>query len=94
MLVIGLCAGSISVQPAFAQIFSEPPPPVPPAAVPGAPGPALNLAPSSGGLAPPPPAPSGIMPPPVAAPNVPTTIMPAKPSGQGVLALAARLGKG
>jgi hypothetical protein len=94
MLVIGLCAGSISVQPAFAQIFSEPPPPVPPAAVPGSPGPALNLAPSSGGLAPPPPAPSGIMPPPVAAPNVPTTIMPAKPSGQGVLALAARLGKG
>jgi hypothetical protein len=85
--------------PASAQMFSDRPPPVPPAAVPDVPdvpsGPALNLAPSSG---------------PAAAPSLPAPVTQSSPSiatvppaavappgaaspGQAVLSLTARYGK-
>jgi hypothetical protein len=81
--------------PAFAQMFTDRPPPVPPAAVPD-PGAAINLAPSSGpASAPPtgslPPAlttqPSMAAVPPVSAPQG------AAAPGQAVLSLSARYGK-
>lgn len=85
---------SLSGSPARAQLFSEPPPPVPPAAVPGAPapGPAMNLAPATGPEAT--PVPRGSPGATVLNPGVvPPAITSAKPSGQGVLALQARFTK-
>ncbi len=78
-----------------AQMFSDRPPPVPPASVPEAPaGPAMNLAPSSGPASMPNlPAPltqppvANVAPPAVAAPSA------APPPNQAVLALTARYGK-
>ncbi|THD50879.1 MAG: hypothetical protein E8A46_17060 [Bradyrhizobium sp.] len=79
-----------------AQMFTDRPPPVPPASVPEAPaGPAMNLAPSSGPASMPNlPAPLTQPPPPIA--NVaPPVVAPssASPPNQAVLALTARYGK-
>src|SRR6202163_4708554 len=81
-----------------AQMFSDRPPPVPPAAVPDAPtGPAMNLAPPSGPAAGPAlPAPltqPTIVQPSIAA--VPPVVPPpgASTAGQAVLSLTARFGK-
>jgi hypothetical protein len=78
---------------ASAQMFSDRPPPVPPASVPEAPaGPAMNLAPPSGApsipsLPPPlPQAPVAAVPPAAPPPGI-------SPPGQAVLALTARYGK-
>jgi hypothetical protein len=76
-----------------AQMFTDRPPPVPPASVPEVPaGPAMNLAPSSGASMPSLPAP--LTQPPVAAvpPAVVAPLGAATP-GQAVLALTARYGK-
>jgi hypothetical protein len=76
-----------------AQMFSDRPPPMPPAAIPDAPsGPAMNLAPPSGPASIPTPPPTLTQPsiavvPPVAAPPVAST------PGQAVLSLTARYGK-
>ncbi len=84
----------LTASPASAQMFSDRPPPVPPASVPEAPSaPAMNLAPSSGPASTPSlPAPLtqpsiAIVPPPAAAPPAAST------AGQAVLALTARYGK-
>ena len=81
-----------------AQMFSDRPPPVPPALVPDAPsGPAMNLAPPSGpGSVPSLPAPltqPTIVPPSIA--TVPPVVPPpgAATAGQAVLSLTARYGK-
>jgi hypothetical protein len=82
--------------PASAQMFSDRPPPVPPAAVPDA-GPAMNLAPPSGpGSIPSLPAP--LTQPTIAQPSIATVppVMPppgASTAGQAVLSLTARYGK-
>jgi hypothetical protein len=79
--------------PAAAQMFTDRPPPVPPASVPEAPaGPAMNLAPPSGQAAMP------TLPPTLTQPSVaavPSVIPPlgASTSGQAVLSLTARYGK-
>jgi hypothetical protein len=78
--------------PAAAQMFSDRPPPVPPASVPDPSGPAMNLAPPSGPASIPSVAPTLTQPsiaalPPVAAPPSAST------AGQGVLSLTARYGK-
>ncbi|MDP3077980.1 hypothetical protein [Bradyrhizobium sp.] len=79
--------------PASAQMFSDRPPPVPPASVPEPPsGPAMNLAPPSG------PASTPILPPPLTQPSiaaVPPVVPPpgASTAGQAVLSLTARYGK-
>ena len=84
--------------PASAQMFSDRPPPVPPAAVPDVQtGPAMNLAPPSGtGTIPPLPAPLNqptIVPPSIA--TIPPGTPPAGAAApnQGVLSLTARYGK-
>lgn len=78
------------VQPVSAQLFSDRPPPVPPASVPEAPSsPAISLAPPSGPAAAP-NLPAPLLQPPVAA-VAPSAGIPA--SSQGVLALTARYGK-
>ena len=82
------------VAPAAAQMFSDHPPPVPPASVPEAPpsGPAMNLAPPSG------PASIPSLPAPLTQPSiaaVPPVVAPpgASTPGQAVLSLTARYGK-
>jgi hypothetical protein len=76
-----------------AQMFTDRPPPMPPAAIPDAPsGPAMNLAPPSGLASNPTPPPTLTQPsiavvPPVAAPPAVST------PGQAVLSLTARYGK-
>ena len=82
---------------AHAQMFSDRPPPVPPAAVPEPSGPAMNLAPPSG------PAAIPSLPPPLTQPSltqpsvaaVPPVVAPqgAAAPGQAVLSLTARYGK-
>ena len=84
---------------ASAQLFSDRPPPVPPASVPDAPpaGPAMNLAPPSGpGAGPNLPAPltqPTLTQPSIA--NTPPAVPPpgASPAGQAVLSLTAKYGK-
>jgi hypothetical protein len=75
-----------------AQMFTDRPPPVPPASVPEAPGGAMSLAPPSG------PASAPNLPPPLAQPSIaaipPVTAPPAaSTAGQAVLSLTARYGK-
>jgi hypothetical protein len=86
----------VAAAPVSAQMFTDRPPPVPPASVPEPPtGPAMNLAPPSGPASipnlPPPltQAPAVVAVPPVVAPPPPG----AAPSNQAVLALTARFGK-
>ena len=86
MLVLAL------VSPASAQMFTDRPPPVPPASVPEPSGGAVSLAPSSGpaslpALPAPLTQPAIAVPPPVATPPIAST------AGQAVLALTARYGK-
>jgi len=93
--VFALLAGLGFSAPVSAQLFSDRPPPVPPASVPEPPaGPAMNLAPSSG------PASVPSLPPPLTAPPAVAAVPPvvAPPPGaatpnQAVLALTARFGK-
>jgi hypothetical protein len=96
------CAlGNAMMAPASAQMFSDHPPPIPPAAVPD-PGGAVGLAPPSGPASIPPPA-TGLPPqmgqPTITSPSmaaVPPVVapLPAAPSPpQAVLALSARYGK-
>jgi len=78
--------------PAAAQMFSDRPPPVPPASVPEPSGPAMNLAPPSG------PASIPSLPAPLTQPSiaaVPLLVAPqgAAAPGQAVLSLTARYGK-
>jgi hypothetical protein len=88
---------AVSAAPARAQLFSDHPPPVPPASVPD-PGAAVSLAPPSGpGVGAPPPAaavPSSL-PPVLTQPSI-AAVPPTPPGGapgQAVLALSARYGK-
>ncbi|MGA8317693.1 MAG: hypothetical protein WB768_17810, partial [Bradyrhizobium sp.] len=63
MPVFALLLGAVVSAPASAQMFTDRPPPIPPASVPEAPaGPAMNLAPASG------PASIPSLPPPLTAP--------------------------
>jgi hypothetical protein len=83
---------SLIAAPATAQMFSDRPPPVPPAAVPEPSAPAMNLAPPSG------PASIPSLPAPLTQPSiaaVPPGAPPPGPStpGQAVLSLTARFGK-
>src|SRR3977135_1983323 len=82
---------SVIAAPAAAQMFTDQPPPVPPALVPEPSGGAISLAPPSGPSIPSPPAPStqpsiAAVPPVVSPPGAPT-------AGQAVLSLTARYGK-
>jgi hypothetical protein len=86
------------IAPSSAQMFTDRPPPVPPASVPEAPaGPAMNLAPSSGAAAMPSLPPTltqpSIVPPSIAV--APPAVPPpgASTAGQAVLSLTARYGK-
>ena len=83
---------SVIAAPADAQMFSDRPPPVPPASVPEPMGPAMNLAPPSGPASIP-NLPAPLTQPPVAA--VPPVVAPqgAATPGQAVLSLSARYGK-
>src|SRR6476660_9127865 len=94
-LLRGLALAAMLLWPAAApaQMFSDRPPPVPPALVPEAPsGPAMNLAPPSG------PASTPSLPAPLTQPSiaaVPPVVPPpgASTAGQAVLSLTARYGK-
>ena len=89
---------SALVTPARAQLFSDRPPPIPPALVPD-PGAAVSLAPPSGSASAPPSAPAAPNPPaPGTQPTmaaVPAAVVPqgAVAPGQAVLSLSARYGK-
>jgi hypothetical protein len=93
LLALALAAMLVSMAPpASAQMFTDRPPPIPPASVPEPSGSALNLAPPSGSapltnLPAPLTQPSIAAPPPIAAPPSAST------AGQAVLALTARYGK-
>jgi hypothetical protein len=83
-----------------AQMFSDRPPPVPPASVPEAPGGAMSLAPSSGPASIPTTLPAPLTQPPISQPpppiaSVPPVVPPpgASTAGQAVLSLTARYGK-
>jgi hypothetical protein len=87
---------AVASGPAAAQLFSDRPPPVPPAAVPEPTGPAMNLAPPSGPASMPSLPPSLTQPSIAAVPSVaPSVLAPqgATAPGQAVLALTARYGK-
>src|SRR3954452_6743695 len=82
-----------SSNPSQAQLFSDRPPPVPPALVPDVPsGGAISLAPPSG------PSSAPVLPPPLTQPPVSAVTPPPSPPvastpGQAVLSLSARYGK-
>src|ERR1700676_1636798 len=87
-LLTGLALAAVLIAaPAAAQMFSDRPPPVPPAAVPEPSAPAMNLAPPSG------PASIPSLPAPLTQPSI--AAVPPGPStpGQAVLSLTARFGK-
>jgi hypothetical protein len=88
-MLVSAVPGSVS-----AQMFTDRPPPVPPASVPEAPaGPAMNLAPSSGPASMP-SLPAPLTQPPIANAAPPVIAPPGASSpGQAVLALTARYGK-
>jgi hypothetical protein len=94
-VALAVCALALSPHPAAAQLFSDRPPPIPPASVPEPPsGGAISLAPPSGPAAAP-SLPAPLSQPPVAAltpPGVPVMPPVAAPP-QGVLSLTARYGK-
>jgi hypothetical protein len=97
VLALALTLAALLPAPVSAQMFSDRPPPVPPAAVPDVQtAPAMNLAPPSGtGTIPTLPAPltqPTIVPPSIA--TIPPAAPPAAPvPSQGVLSLTARYGK-
>jgi hypothetical protein len=90
VLALALVLAALLPVPVSAQMFSDRPPPVPPAAVPDVQtAPAMNLAPPSG---------TGTIPPPLTQPTiVPPSIATIPPAAavptQGVLSLTARYGK-
>jgi len=93
LALAGVLAAAMAA-PAWAQMFTDRPPPVPPASVPDAPpsGPAMNLAPPSG------PASVPSLPAPLTQPSIaavpPVAPPPGAPTaGQAVLSLTARYGK-
>src|SRR5712671_7460077 len=93
LVLAGVLLPAMAV-PAGAQMFTDRPPPVPPASVPEAPpsGPAMNLAPPSG------PASIPSLPAPLTQPSIaavpPVAPPPGAPTaGQAVLSLTARYGK-
>jgi hypothetical protein len=90
-LVLAVMLGFALPLPASAQMFTDHPPPIPPASVPEPSGPAMNLAPPSGPSSIPLPAP--LTQPSIAA--VPPVVPPpgASTAGQAVLSLTARYGK-
>ncbi|SHL70572.1 hypothetical protein SAMN05444159_6602 [Bradyrhizobium lablabi] len=90
-LVLAAMLGFALPLPASAQMFTDHPPPIPPASVPEPSGPAMNLAPPSGPSSIPLPAP--LTQPSIAA--VPPVVPPpgASTAGQAVLSLTARYGK-
>jgi hypothetical protein len=95
-LAMALAVGT--AMPATAQLFGDRPPPVPPGAVPDvSTGPAMNLAPPSGGAPPLPPTitqpPMGALPAPPPTAATAAAGAGASPAGQAVLALTARYGK-
>src|SRR3954451_4192793 len=93
-LILAACLVTLAQGPAQAQLFSDRPPPVPPASVPD-PGAAVSLAPPSGPAAAPPSLPPALTQP--ASPAIPpamSTVPPAAPlnaaaPGQAVLSLTA-----
>src|SRR5690349_5956846 len=92
--MLALAPFLVAAEPASAQLFSDRPPPIPPASVPD-PGGAVSLAPPSGAASVPP---AANLPPPATQPTiavVPPVITPqgAATPGQGVLSLSARYGK-
>jgi hypothetical protein len=98
-LVLAACLVIAGQSAAQAQLFSDRPPPVPPASVPD-PGGAVSLAPPSGPGAGPPSLPPTLMQPttPSMPPPAVSTVPPAAPlnaavPGQGVLSLTAKYGK-
>jgi len=99
-LWLALAMLSAPVLPAKAQLFSDRPPPIPPAAVPD-PGAAVSLAPPAGSASQPPtaPAPGALAPlaqqPSMAAVPPPAAVVPqgAATPGQAMLSLSARYGK-
>src|SRR3954454_10507472 len=87
--VILSAALAVHMVPADAQMFPDPPPPVPPAAVPDVPsGPAMNLAPPSS-----PPPPNLLAPLTQPSLAVPSIAPPVAAPSQGLLSLTARYGK-
>lgn len=89
-LAFALCVTSPDM--AFAQLFGDRPPPVPPASVPAPSGSAISLAPPAGASVAPPPILT--QPPPVIAAPPPAAAPPAAAApNQAVLALTARYGK-
>ena len=94
-LMLALALAALLPVPVSAQMFSDRPPPVPPAAVPDVQtAPAMNLAPPSGTI---PPLPAPLNQPTIVPPSI-ATIPPAAPPAaavptQGVLSLTARYGK-
>src|SRR5690348_9018062 len=95
-LVVVACLVALSQNAAQAQLFSDRPPPVPPASVPD-PGGAVSLAPPSGLGAGPPSLPPTLtqpntpsMPPPAVSTVPPSAPLNAAVPGQGVLSLTAR----
>jgi hypothetical protein len=97
MLALAAILLAVFAPPARAQLFSDHPPPVPPASVPD-PGAAVSLAPSGPGAGPPPPSPGvpASLPPVLTQPsigNVPPAAAPGGAPAQAVLALSARYGK-
>ncbi|QIP09031.1 hypothetical protein [Bradyrhizobium symbiodeficiens] len=98
-LIFAACLVTSGQTAAQAQLFSDRPPPVPPASVPD-PGGAVSLAPPSGPGAGPPSLPPTLMQPttPSMPPPAVSTVPPAAPlnaavPGQGVLSLTAKYGK-
>src|SRR5438445_7242896 len=91
LVLAGVLVAAIAA-PATAQMFSDRPPPVPPASVPELSAPAMNLAPPSG------PASIPSLPAPLTQPSIaavpPVAPPPGAPTtGQAVLSLTARYGK-
>jgi hypothetical protein len=98
-LILAACLYTLGQNAAQAQLFSDRPPPVPPASVPD-PGGAVSLAPPSGPGAGPPSLPPTLLQPttPSMPPPAVTTVPSAPPlnaavPGQGVLSLTAKYGK-
>ena len=90
MLALAVILLAAAVPSAKAQLFSDHPPPIPPAAVPDT-GPAVSLAPPSGGAGVAPSLPPALTQPSIA--TVPPAAPPGGAPGQAVLALSARYGK-
>ena len=93
VLALAFALPAATIVPAGAQLFSDRPPPIPPASVPD-PGAAVSLAPPSGPASGPIPAPAPTLTqPPVSAAPPPAAPLGVAPPAQAVLSLSARYGK-